>query len=151
MVIVGTSCAPRAAMLTEEWLGSFPLTLEDHFSRFSWQASTVHAASVVVMKPAGQDDQRRFGRAIDEAVGVVDTAGPVSRQVTAQWLGLADTGEGIAYGVLNQCIDALEGLPILSLPIQMGVPSIRNEFDAAHFQPSFVSSRVRDYAWPARS
>ena len=77
--------------------------------------------------------------AIDEAVRVVDTAGPESRQVTTQWLWLADTGEGIAHGVLNQCIDALDCLPILALPVQIGVPGIRHEFDAAHFQLSSAS------------
>ena len=103
------------------------------------------------MKPAGHDDQGRFGRAIDEAMGVVDAAGPVSRQVAAQWLGLAKTGEGVARGVLNQCIDALECLPILALPVQIGVPGIRHEFDGAHGQLSSASSNVRDCAWPARS
>src|SRR6185312_8323544 len=78
------------------------------------------AGAVVVA--AGNDLQLPGRDAIDEAVGVVDTARPAAREFAPQWLGFADTPERITLAGANQCIDAFQRFAILALPVEILLP-----------------------------
>lgn len=59
----------------------------------------------------GNQELLRFAFAdefIDEAIGVVNASAPVAVKVL-QRLGLADAGVAIAFNVLDQGVDALQG------------------------------------------
>lgn len=106
--------------------------------------------SAVVMKTTGDNDQLGVGRAVGQAMGVVDATRPiVARQIAAQGLGLADPGERLASGVRNQGIDPFQRFSVLMLPIEVSIPSVGDEADPAHDQPQCASSKVRGWASPA--
>jgi hypothetical protein len=68
------------------------------------------------METTGDDDQLGVGRSIDKTMGLVDAPRPITRQVSAQRLGLADSCERFARRVGSQGVDALECLAVLLLP-----------------------------------
>lgn len=69
---------------------------------------------------AARDDGQVFVvHRIDQPVGVVDAARPESGKVFAQRLGFADSGEWRAKRIGQEGIDALQGLAILRLPIEI--------------------------------
>ncbi|CRI66133.1 hypothetical protein THIOKS12640024 [Thiocapsa sp. KS1] len=105
--------------------------------------------SAVVMKTTGDDDQLGVGRAVDQAMGVVDATRPVARQIAAQGLRLAGPGERLASGVRDQTIDSFERFSVLLLPVKVSIPSVGDEADPAHDQPPSASSKVRGWASPA--
>lgn len=75
------------------------------------------------MVPRLKDCHEVVIRNIDESVGVVDAAGPGARQYMFEWFRFPDSLKGvIPEDVLDKRIDALEGLPVLSLPVQVVFP-----------------------------
>jgi len=56
---------------------------------------------------------------VDQAVHVVDAAGPRAGKNVLEGLRFADPGERIAHCVGDQLVDSPEGLSVLSLPIDV--------------------------------
>lgn len=65
-----------------------------------------------------------FTYAVDEAVFVVDAAGPVSRKRVFQRLGLSDALKRAAFCLFNERVDASEDFSIGFLPEQIVVPGV---------------------------
>ena len=75
------------------------------------------------MVTTGDHHQGLVVGAVDQPVGVVDAARPEAAEVFFQGLGFAYALEGVAQAILEQGIDALEGLAVLALPVFVIVPS----------------------------
>jgi hypothetical protein len=65
------------------------------------------------------DQQGIAAHGINQAMPLVDSPGPESRQGMFQGLRLADAGEGIALNLPNQQVDPFEYNPVGLLPIQV--------------------------------
>lgn len=83
----------------------------------------------LVMFAGLQDDDVVVRDVIDQAVRVVDAAGPRAGEDVLEGLGFADASERIAQCVGNQLVDSLESLTVLSLPVDVVLPPIRVEGD----------------------
>ena len=70
------------------------------------------------MIPTGDDDQITVVHAIDQPVTFIDPPGPETGQVLPEGFGLADPLKGLAKAIPDQCIDPLEGLFVLTLPVE---------------------------------
>lgn len=81
-----------------------------------------HNAQLLVVVSTSDNHQRLFINAVDQPVRVIYAARPKPREVLPQGLGLADALKWMAKGVLDQCIDALEGLLVLALPVRVVLP-----------------------------
>ena len=68
------------------------------------------------------------GQLVDETVGVVDAATPVAVKVL-QRFGLADAGVAVALNVLDEGVDALQGLLVFQLPARVFIPGAWGEDD----------------------
>lgn len=56
---------------------------------------------------------------VDQAMLVGDPPGPISAQDMLQGFGFADPGERVAPDLVDQVIDAGQGLVVLALPVQV--------------------------------
>ena len=66
------------------------------------ECGAVVVMSVVAVVGAKRDDLYLIANhAIDETVFIVDAAGPASREVVLEWLGLASSGEWIPPHVIE--------------------------------------------------
>ena len=74
------------------------------------------------MVATGDHDQGLVIDAVNQAVSVVDAARPKAREVFLEGFGLANALERVTQAVLEQGVDALEGLLILPLPVFVIVP-----------------------------
>ena len=72
---------------------------------------------------AGGDFKCAPSDPVHQAVGVVDAAAPEAGEVSFQRLWLADAVEVSPLDVLQQCVDALNHLPVLCLPIEIVGPA----------------------------
>ena len=68
------------------------------------------------------------GQLVDETVGVGDAATPEAVKVL-QRFGLADAGVAAAHNVLDEGIDALQGLFVFQLPARVFIPGAWGEDD----------------------
>ena len=69
-----------------------------------------------VVPLAGQNFKFFALNAEDDAVGLVDADAPPAAQVVAKGLRVADAGDSVAVDALQEQVDALERLGVLSLP-----------------------------------
>ena len=63
-----------------------------------------------------------FIDSIDEPIGLIDPTGPKARKIFTQGFRLADPLEWTAHCILDQAVDAFQGLTILLLPVEIIVP-----------------------------
>ena len=68
------------------------------------------------MVTTGDHHQGPVVDAVNQPVGVVDAARPEAREVFLEGLGFANALEGVAQAVLDQGIDALEGISLYTSP-----------------------------------
>lgn len=80
---------------------------------------------------------------IDDAVFAVDAAAPPSAVLMAQRLRFADAVKGASADIRNQCIDFLQGLFILHLPVNVILPAFRKKQDVQHITPPWLSAGQR--------
>ena len=66
------------------------------------------------------------GQLVDETVGVVDAVTPEAVKVL-QRFGLADAGVAVALNVLDEGVDALQGLLVFQLPARVFIPGAWGE------------------------
>ncbi|KQQ33623.1 hypothetical protein ASF61_11190 [Duganella sp. Leaf126] len=78
----------------------------------------------LVVETAGDDVKRAFQHRVHQTVLTINPPRPKSRQITLQWLRLADASEGIRYAGINQLIDLLGQQRIGFLPMLIVFPAI---------------------------
>ena len=94
------------------------------------------------MISAHHDLQRITIHRVDQSMLLADAPRPESTQVVLQRLGLADAAEGVALGISDQQIDALEpGLVVLLEP-QVVIPGLGGEEDV-HAHSLFIDQLLR--------
>lgn len=76
-----------------------------------------------------QDHDVVIGDVVDESVSVIDSTRPSAGENVLEWLGFADTRKRIEDRVGDEVVDALEGLAILALPMDVVLPPVRIEGD----------------------
>jgi hypothetical protein len=82
--------------------------------------------SAPVVVAAGSDaDLVAFGDLVDEPMFLGDPSRPVTREVVLERLRLADAFIAVADHVLDQLVDPSENPPVLGLPPQVVLPSVR--------------------------
>ena len=84
------------------------------------------------MEAAGNDFDRIFGDAINQSVAAIDPARPKAGVFVAEGLRLADPLVSVALDVLDECVDALEGLAIFELSPDVVVPGVWGPQDFEH-------------------
>src|SRR5665647_2505167 len=94
----------------------------------------------VVVIAACDDDQIVPIDPIDQAVGFINAPRPKAREVFFERFRLADTLERFPQAVLDQVVDPLQGLAILSLPILGVFPGGDGPGDALKHPPGLAES-----------
>lgn len=89
------------------------------------------------MIPALGDLQVAVFGAVDEAMLLRDAAGPPAGEVATEGFGLAGSGERGAAGFLDECVQAVQHLAIMGLPMEVILPGLSREDD-----PHSASSRA---------
>jgi len=79
------------------------------------------------MEPTGDDDEFAVIGPIHQAVLVVDAARPVPGEVAAKGLRFANALERAAGGGFDQQVDALQGLLVFRLPVEVGLRASQKE------------------------
>ena len=80
-----------------------------------------------------QHDDIRISHEVDQAMRLIYSPGPGSRQDVLEWLGFASAGERVAQDILNQQIDSLQRLSVLALPVGVVFPPVPVECElSAH-------------------
>ncbi len=78
---------------------------------------------LLIVVTTGDHHQGLVVGAVHQPVVVVDAARPEAGKVFLQGFGFAYALKGVAEAILEQGIDALEGLAVLALPVFVIVPS----------------------------
>ena len=82
---------------------------------------------MAVMESAGENFERIAIDSIDESILLIDASAPKTLQVAPEWFGFSHTGVSISTNVVDQCVDSLERLSILCLPIGVITPCVLSE------------------------
>ena len=83
------------------------------------------STSAPVVVTAGSDPDLTFSDLVDEPMFDGDPSRPVTREVMLERLRLANAFIAVAEYVLDQLVDAFENPPVLGLPPQVVIPSVR--------------------------
>jgi len=89
---------------------------------------------LIVIAKLGDEERVAFDL-VDQAVLVINTTRPISRQTVLERLGLTDTGERRTLNVPNEVVNSPEGFAIGPLPVEVILPSVLGE-DQPHSRSS---------------
>lgn len=79
---------------------------------------------LTVVEAAGDDLKRAFQHRVHQTVLTINPPRPKFRQISLEWLRLADAFEGIRFAGVNQLIDLLGQQRIGFLPVLIVFPAI---------------------------
>lgn len=74
------------------------------------------------MRPTLYDDYGVIFDLIDYSIYFVDSSAPITLPLVLKNLGPADAGEWVTVNGLQDAVYAIQGLPVLSLPVQVVFP-----------------------------
>ena len=89
-----------------------------------WLVSGMSQGSCLLEKSQSQDCEFFALDAEDDTVGLVDADTPPAAQVVAKGFWIADAGDAVTVDALQEQVDVLERLGVLSLPDEIFYPGI---------------------------